>query len=134
MKTDQRGFTLIEMMIVVAILAILASIALSSYQSQTLQSRRSLGSQALLETAQRLEQCQSESLSYTTADGCTVTLPFDAPRDSSTKYYTISSTARTASTYTLAATAINVQASDTDCAVLNLNHLGQKTATTTDCW
>ncbi len=133
MKMNQRGFTLIEVMIVVAIMGILASVAYSSYQSQIQQSRRAQGTQALLETAQVLERCATENLSYEAA-GCSLVLPFNAPRDSADKYYTISIANRTATTYTLTATSINAQAGDADCAVINITHLGVKTATTANCW
>ncbi len=133
MKTRQGGFSLIEMMVVVAIIGILASVAYSSYQNSVLSSRRSLGTQALLETAQRLERCATENLSYLNAANCP-TLPFNAPEDTTDNYYTISIANRTASTYTLTATAINAQASDADCATMSINNLGQKTATTANCW
>jgi len=133
MKTRQGGFSLIEMMVVVAIIGIMASVAYSSYQSSVLRSRRSLGTQALLETAQRLERCATINLSYTAAN-CSVTLPFNAPEDTADNFYTISISNRTASTYKLTATAINAQASDADCATMSINNLGQKTATTANCW
>ncbi len=131
MKARQRGFSLIELMVVVAILGIVAALAYASYQSSVLQSRRSLGTQALLETGQRLERCATVNLSYA-AVNCAVTLPFDAPVNATNRYYTISISNRGVSTYTLTADAINAQAADTDCASMSLTHLGAKTPA--NCW
>ncbi len=131
MKARQRGFSLIELMVVLAILGIVASMAYASYQGSVQQSRRSLGTQALLETGQRLERCATVNLSYEAAN-CAVTLPFDAPVSGTNRYYTISISNRSATTYTLTATAINAQAEDTACASMSLTHLGAKTPA--NCW
>src|SRR3546814_3057220 len=52
MKTQMRGFTLIELMVVVAIIAILASIAYPAYTDYIVKTRRSAGAACLLEQAQ----------------------------------------------------------------------------------
>ncbi|MCF6354525.1 MAG: type IV pilin protein [Candidatus Polarisedimenticolaceae bacterium] len=105
--------------------------AYASYQGSVQQSRRSLGTQALLETGQRLERCATANLSYEAAN-CAVTLPFDAPVSGTNRYYTISISDRSATTYTLTATAINAQADDTACASMSLTNLGAKTPA--NCW
>jgi type IV pilus assembly protein PilE len=64
-----RGFTLIELMIVVAIVAILAAIAYPSYARYVEQARRADGKAALLDAAQRLERCYTQQNTYV---GCTI--------------------------------------------------------------
>jgi type IV pilus assembly protein PilE len=57
MQGGQKGFTLVEMMIVVAIIAVLAAIAVPNYSEQVRKSRRSDAKVALEQTAQTLERC-----------------------------------------------------------------------------
>ncbi|WP_336269087.1 type IV pilin protein [Vreelandella arctica] len=64
----QRGFTLIELMIVVVIVGIIASIAYPSYTRYVERSQRAEATAVLMEAASRLERCYTSSYSY---DGCT---------------------------------------------------------------
>ena len=128
------GVTLIELMIVVVVIAILASIALPSYQESVRKTRRADAKVALSETAQRLERCRTQFGSYDAA-GCPVTSPFDSPEG----YYSIA-VVRAAATFTLTASPRGPQARDRKCATFGLNHLGTRTATADDgsaapdCW
>jgi type IV pilus assembly protein PilE len=61
----QRGFTLIELMVVVAIVALLAAVGLPSYQNYVLKSNRSVAKTKLLELAARQEQYFSDNKVYT---------------------------------------------------------------------
>lgn len=142
-KISQKGFTLIELMIVVAIVGILAAVAIPSYMEYTRQAARSDAKSALLENAQFLERNFTESNKYDKDASNTAvtssTLPVQkSPRDGAAKYQ-INLTV-TASTYTLTAAPISggSMASDT-CGSLTLNHLGQKgvsggTKSVADCW
>lgn len=133
-RAGVRGFTLIEVIVVVAILGIIVAIAYPNYLRQVAQSRRADAQTTLLETAQRLERCYTETNSY---EGC-MTFPFDSEEG----WYEI--TANTTPTqFTITATAQGDQA-DRDgrfCQWLALSHTGRKTAedsaqndTSDECW
>src|SRR3546814_6068541 len=67
MKTQMRGFTLIELMVVVAIIAILASIAYPAYTDYIVKTRRSAGAACLLEQAQFMERYYTNNMGYSSA-------------------------------------------------------------------
>lgn len=121
------GFTLIELMIVIAIIGILAGIAYPQYSQYVQKSRRADGQLALLEEVQALERCKSTRYSYA---NCTLT-----HASSPENYYTITLTS-TASTFAITATGQNQQVNDTDCNEMTINHLGERTPDpdTTHCW
>jgi len=132
-----QGFTLIEMMIVVAVIAILATIAYPSYMEYVRQSRRADATVSLLELAQYMERYYTGNGRYTDVNGEYPDLPFDeSPRDGSDKYYDIAlNEVPSATSYTLSAVPKNAQEND-DCGTLTLNHLGIKGAEgdADDCW
>ena len=121
------GFTLIEVLIVLAIMGILASIAYPQYGSYVQKSRRADGHLALLQEIQTMERCKSTRYSYA---NCALTIA-----ESPEAYYAITLVSD-ASTFTVTATGQNVQAIDTACSVMTLNHRGERTPDpdTTDCW
>ncbi|MFZ5621461.1 MAG: type IV pilin protein [Pseudomonadota bacterium] len=142
-KLRQTGFTLIELMIVVAIIAILASIAYPSYQDQVRKSRRADATSALMQNQHWMERNFTLSGRYDQkSDGSAVTtsdLPIaSSPSGGGTAFYALSLAAVTASTYSLAATPQNAQTSDTACATLSINQLGVKaisgSGTVAKCW
>ncbi|MBY6188056.1 prepilin-type N-terminal cleavage/methylation domain-containing protein [Marinobacter hydrocarbonoclasticus] len=124
-----RGFTLIELMIVVAIAAILAAVAVPSFQGYLRESRRTEALEALIQMqlAQEEHWLESRSYSSTTSDLTSKSLD----------YYTLSATT-SGSTYTLTATAKSgtTQASDaeggTSCATLSLTN--GDTRAPAACW
>ncbi len=129
-----KGFSLIELMIVVAIIGILTSVAMGFFGDNVISSNRTEGRSALSQTSGSLEKCRSLYGSYNHVN-CTVALPFD----SDTNYYAISATAMTNNTFTLTATPIagQPQANDTDCTTLTLTNTGVKAGTGADptvCW
>lgn len=128
MKMKMKGFTLIEVMIVVAVLAILATIAVPSYQGTIRKTKRAEAKGALLENVLQLERCYTVSSTYVNCAGV-------KSGNTEKGYYVLAYDATpTQTTYTLSATAIGEQAVDTDCAEFNINEKGVKTATSANCW
>lgn len=133
-KPIQRGFTLIEMVLVVVLIGILASIAYPSYSDYLRSSRRADASSVLLESSQYMERYFTETNTYVGA-----TLPTtQTPKDGAIKFYniTFATGQPTASTYTLQATPINTQSSD-PCGTLSLTQSGVKSttgSTVAKCW
>ena len=127
----QPGFTLIELMITVAIIAILAAIALPSYKNYIVKSHRTEAQAAMLSLAQYLESKYNASFSYPAEANIPPSLK--NPSNVST-YYTISvSIANASQTYTITATPTSAQ-NDTLCGTLTLKEDGTKTPTTSGCW
>lgn len=121
MKT-QSGFTLIELMIAVAVIAILASIAYPSYTKYVQEARRTDAKAALMEAAGQMERCYTVTSDYTSAS-CP-----DDPMASEEGFYTISVSASAAS-YTLTATPDGApQNQDSECAEFTVTQTGQRAA------
>jgi type IV pilus assembly protein PilE len=142
-KNQSLGFTLVELMVTVAILSVLATIAVTSYSSQVLKSRRTEAKSALLDLAGREERLFSTtnaysnleaSLGYAAAGSTTVMTNMAFGNG----YYTLTATTPTASSYTLTATPAGSQVNDAACGTFQLNQLGQQTvagtATAASCW
>jgi type IV pilus assembly protein PilE len=140
----ESGFTLIELMIVVAIVAILAAIAYPSYTQYIKRAHRADAKTALLSDAQFLERNFTESNLYDKTDSDNdgeydddITLPYTQSPSSGTAIYNIGITVD-ASTYTLTATpVIGGPMSGDSCGALTLTHLGVKGvggSTVEACW
>lgn len=113
-----RGFTLIELMIVIAIVAIIAAIAIPSYNKQVEKSRRADGQSALLNAAQAMERCFTRTNTYV---GCFTEATPGQP--SQEGFYNVRATRLTATEYVLAATPTGPQTGD-PCGTFTLDHLG----------
>lgn len=128
-----RGFTLLELMIVVAIIAILATIAYSSYNKQVRKSRRAEARQALSDMALRQEKRRANNTTYGTCDN--IFSPSTCATFNGTlNYYTVAVTANTATGFTMTATPKGDQANDSTCGTFTFtmaNGVLQKTATGT---
>jgi len=130
-----RGVTLIELLIAVAIMGILASVAYPSYVDYVARSNRSEAQTELLRIANLQEQYFLDHRNYT-SDMTRLGLAAD-PFITDSKNYKIDTSAFSAAnnTYTLTATAQGTQASkDTACTTLSINELGQKSAESSSCW
>lgn len=118
-----HGFTLIEVMIVVAVIGLLAAIAYPSYQDSVRKTRRSDAKAVLSELAQFMERTYTENNSFKPG-GNNPTLPYvESPIDGSQKYYDIAISASTTSSFTLQATPKGPQAGD---GVLTLSSTGAR--------
>lgn len=129
-RNRTRGFTLLEIMIVVVIVGILAAIVLPSYQNQLRKSRRASAESHLMDLVNRQQQFILDNRQYA-AD--VAALGMTTPAEVST-YYTINacdtafacSVAGTPPTFTVTATPIGSQALDLAGAVLRVNNAGAK--------
>src|SRR5687767_5787330 len=125
MKKQQTGFTLIELMITVAVVAILASIALPSYRQYVVRANRSAVQQFMLDIANREEQYMLDARSYTATIG-TGGLNTSTPADVTGKYtVTVGAPVANPPSFTVTATPVagSIQAGD---GTLTLNNLGVK--------
>ncbi len=152
-----KGFTLIELMIVVAVIGILAAIAFPSYQEQIARSKRSDATGGLLEFASVLERHYTENSTYCDAGGTGGAnscggatndtgspgfFPSTLPLDGDTAYYnlTITAVADVPQQYTIQATRTGSMTGDR-CGNFTLTHAGVKGLsgqdgglTASDCW
>jgi len=134
-KKTETGFTLIELMVVVAIVAILAVVATSNYSANVISSKRTDGRSTVLRTAATLEKCKSMFGAYNHAN-CSI-----SSGDSITSPEGLYSVAVTsaATTFDLVANPVagESQANDADCTSIRTNHLQQQTGTGAipeKCW
>lgn len=143
MKSSNSGFSLIELMIVVAIVAILAAVALPSYQRYLQRGARAEAKTILMESAGILERNYTANGCYHVTDGdcsgaATVTAPFLQSPKTGTARYTISLTTISAQAYTLRAVPTGSQTGEV-CGNLTLTHTGQMGVsgagvTVAECW
>jgi type IV pilus assembly protein PilE len=129
------GYTLIELMIVVAIVGILSSIAFGFYGDNVIASNRAEGRALLSQTAASLEKCKSLYGAYNSSS-CNVADDVS----SESNFYEIDTTANiAAATFTLTATPVTgqPQVKDLDCTSMTLTNTGLKGgggADSTVCW
>lgn len=125
-----RGFSLVELLIVIAIVGILSLLVIPGYSQQLSKVRRADAHHLLLSNAQILQRCLTLAGTYNGGCGVVTT-----SRDG---YYALT-TSLTARSYTLTATPVvgEGQAGDAACTSLTLTNVGHKGATGSDpdaCW
>ena len=138
-KSINRGFTLIELMLVIAVLGIIAAIAYPSFIGQIQKARRADAKQALFDVAAKLEQYYQDNKGYPTVANMDLLYPdVNATTFTSVEgHYTIGfNGVPTATTYSIQAVPAGAQvaetgcgAGDSCCGTFQLNHLGEKTVT-----
>lgn len=123
MRSRESGFTLTELMIVVAIIAILAAIAYPSYTQHVTKARRAAAAGCLMEQAQFMERYYATNMGYAGA-----ALPATECANELSSFYTFAiAPGGTASTFSVTATPIGLQLSrDTQCGTMGLDQAGNK--------
>ena len=129
-----QGFTLVELMIVVAIIGILGAISMGFYGNYITDANRTDGRMALTQTAASLEKCKALYSRYDSGN-CNVAFPVTSDEG----LYTVAATAIAGATFLLTATpaAGGRQTGDLDCTTLTLTSSGIKSGTgadVTECW
>lgn len=128
-----KGFTLIEMLVAVAIMGILAAIAIPQYHQYVVRANRTAAQSFMMDVASREKQYLLDARSYTPnwaltdpAPNLGMTVPSDVSRN-----YTITVTApvQTPPVFTVLATPIGSQAANTNNEVQMLDDAGTKTGT-----
>ncbi len=137
-RNRQHGFTLTEMMIVVAVLGVILSIAVPSYFEQVRKSRRAEGMGELMELADRMERFYSDRGTYVGASlGTNATDIY--PATSAKGYYTLSIGSQTATAFTVSAAPTTKGDQNEDrCGTFSLTSQGVKSVSNAgyqdECW
>lgn len=119
-----RGVTLLELMIVVAIVGIIASVAYPSYTRYIERAQITDGTGGLTEAAQRMERCFTANMTYA---GCNI------PANSPEGFYSITVTSADNNSFLLTATRQAGRVIPGNCNSLTINQRGQQTPAN-DCW
>ncbi|REL26007.1 type IV pilin protein [Thalassotalea euphylliae] len=133
MKQTKLGFTLIEVMIVVAIVGILAAVAYPSYTQYVAKANRSEAQQVLLNLANLMEQHHLDHRTY--PSDLTAVGQQDKVMKTENGLYSVEITSATNSAFTIKATGKNQQATvDAACLWLTIDNTGARKAKSADCW
>ncbi len=126
-----RGFTLIEVAVVMAVAAILAAVAIPNYGEYVMRSHRSAVQSFISDVASRQSQFFLDRRSFATTVGA---LNMAAPADVAARYtVAIAVVAGPPAGFQVSATPIGTQATDR-CGLLTIDQAGNRTAVGTRCW
>jgi type IV pilus assembly protein PilE len=128
-QPPQRGFTLIELMVTVAIISIISAIALPSYSAYTTRARRAAAGSCLLQQALFMERVYASNMRYDQNAGVATTLPAASCATDLNGAYVVAFAASqpTQRTFTILATPQNQQAArDAGCGTLGVDQAGVK--------
>jgi len=136
------GMTVIELMMVVGIVAILASIAVPAYSRFVKQTNRTDATKTLQMAAESLERCYSRSFKYTPCNVNGTVVNNGSTMETPNQFYIVTFTMPDDQDYTLTAVPAGApQSSDSQCARFTLSSTGAQTAqdnnannTTKPCW
>jgi len=136
MRNKARGFTLIELMIVIVIVAVLAAIAIPSYRQYVLRTHRAEAKRTLLDVATAQEKFYLQNNTYADPSALGTAPPGGLGIANTTEhgYYGVAITAGGVSAFSATATAQGGQADDSRCLTFTINQAGSRTATNADCW
>ena len=143
-RAPSQGFSLIELVVTVAVFALLAAIALPNYQRFIVQAHRGEAKTVLLDAAHTLERALTASSSYTPSNAAIdlaalglSTSPKNATNNGSTPKYAVSYAQISASSFTVQASP-QAPFLDAECGTLSLSHTGVKNASgaagAAHCW
>lgn len=132
MKSTQQGFTLIELMVTVAVVGILSAIAYPSYQQYVTRTHRTEAQTVMMSQAQAQERLMTNTGAYASQ---TINSP-EGSSDSD-RYYQITVTTPTSGSYSITATP-EARQNDEKCGTLKLDSVGRRgisgTGSVSDCW
>lgn len=137
------GFTLVELLVVMVVIGILASIAIPSYRQHVMKVKRADAQTLMSSLAQSLERCYTRNNNYSDQGAANPECIFAASRDTLDATYTVTLVRSAEGAipdqhFTITATPIGAQVNDTRCGTFTLDDAGVQHASGTDgdvkCW